>query len=442
MDLDFAPLSQETGDLGHQSDFVGRVKQSWKVLLVCALLGVAASCVRTYLAKPVYEAKATVFFPTRQPSILGQTGATESAGTAASVFGVGATPIRVYRGFLESETALDHVSSAAGEKREDIKKMRTLEEEASTSTINIGAKSRDPQKALQVVRLFVRELAEINQRMGLNGTSDDVKVIEGQLASAKKRLTDAEAKSTKLQEQAVSAPSISSSQSGVLALPGNWSQQLAVLKAQRTTEDRKIQAAIARVNVLASKGIQLPSELPPIKKFRPILSKLQLDLRTKEISLGPDAPEIRSLRAEIQINQTALQKELTDYVRGVDVGLLDPTVAEGDLPGLLASRLGTESQIRSYEKLAAQAPSESTSISRALREVTVQGTIVQQLTVQLEMAKIQAARDPNRWSLLDEPRLSDEPINKSMLRAGLFGLIGGLFVGAVIALCRRSNRAH
>jgi uncharacterized protein involved in exopolysaccharide biosynthesis len=60
--------------------------------------------------------------------------------------------------------------------------------------------------------------------------------------------------------------------------------------------------------------------------------------------------------------------------------------------------------------------------------------ILHTLEGQLQLAVLQQSRDPNRWEVLDQPTLSDDPINKSWLRNGFISFFGGLFLSVCLAM--------
>jgi len=70
--------------------------------------------------------------------------------------------------------------------------------------------------------------------------------------------------------------------------------------------------------------------------------------------------------------------------------------------------------------------------------------IVAQLSEQTTIARIQADRDPNRWTLLDPPRIDERPVNKKFSRNGALGAIVGLIAGfmAIFPIQRLAGLRH
>jgi len=121
----------------------------------------------------------------------------------------------------------------------------------------------------------------------------------------------------------------------------------------------------------------------------------------------------------------------------VNANLIDPSVADGEMPALLTSRTVIDSQISVLRRLATAAPAESMQMNRLYAQVNLQSGIVQQLTNQYLTASLQSQRDPNRWVILDEPWVSPKPVNKSYGRGALIGIFCGLFLGIGWAVSRK-----
>ena len=94
---------------------------------------------------------------------------------------------------------------------------------------------------------------------------------------------------------------------------------------------------------------------------------------------------------------------------------------------------------RRFAREADAAPRESLEYQRLSREVGTLSSLVSQLRVDYEQAKLESADDPNRWEILDPPTADDEPINKKYSRNVALAALGGFFLGVPFAL-RRAKR--
>jgi uncharacterized protein involved in exopolysaccharide biosynthesis len=176
----------------------------------------------------------------------------------------------------------------------------------------------------------------------------------------------------------------------------------------------------------------IPSQIPPVVKWRDRLVEMEYDLQTRLLTLSDEAPEIAKLKAQIDITRKQMQSEIERYMRSVDInGALDGSALS--IPSLIAQKVGLEAQIHATSRLANLAPSESIQLTRLVRDLASRSAILQQLQGQYEIAKVQEGRNPNKWEVLDEPWVDDRPVNKGLLRATAASMFLGLFLGCFVA---------
>ena len=407
-----------------------------KPLVACVvLLAVGLGVAYTLFAPAVWEAKATIIFPVRQPSALGLSG--DDTGSIASALG-GPTPVRVYTGILESAHTLDFVAKATGLRSKEVETMSTVLDQAMQNTITVSARSKDPSLAMNVVSLRLQALRDINSSLNMPLAQNDVEVLQSKIAQEQASVSDCESKLLDFQQHAVTAPTLTPSgngkQSSLIATPTNWVATLRELEIQYAKVDSQIRQAQDWSDKVAADGGELPTPFPGTEKWRGTLADLEYDLRTAQLSFSPTAPEIKMIEEKIRIAKAQLQGELEKYAKATHEGLIDPQFSDAQkLPGLMADRVALEAQITAVARLAALAPEEAGELTRLMRELGTHTVILQQLQEQAQVASIQQARDPNRWEVLDAPHLGDEPVNKSILRNTALSLALGLFAAVSLA---------
>jgi uncharacterized protein involved in exopolysaccharide biosynthesis len=419
--------------------FASLWSRRWTVAIVL-LVSLACGIAYTVFAPAVWEAKATVIFPVRQPSVLGFAGGDASA--LSTALG-GPTPVRVYAGILESARTIDFVSTGTGLSRLDVKKMSKVLDQAMENTITVSASSRNPDLAKQVVALHLQAMDQINQELNLPQAANDVEVISQRIVEEQKEIDHNETALLEFQSRAVTAPSVTQSGTGkestIVAGPSRWVstlRELELLYARIDSEIGEIQSWSARV---AEDGKTLPTPFGGAEKWRSALVDLEYELRIKELSYAPTAPEVRKLKEQIAITRGELESELEKQVKATQQGLIDPSSVGGNkLPGLMAERVALEAQIAAVKKLADLAPAESIELSRLLRNIATHTTILNQLEAQLQLATIQKTRDPNKWEVLDAPYIEDKALNKSFLRNGALSLFAGFLFS--LLLCMRPTK--
>jgi polysaccharide biosynthesis transport protein len=409
-----------------------------------AVLTVAGGITYTLLAPPIWEAKATLVFPVKTPSILGA-GNFEQSGLAGALGG-GPTPLKVYGGMIESERALDMVAKGVGVDRRDVRDMRDLQDQATQSSLTITARHTNAELAKKVVALHIDALTEINKSISDPLTSDDAEVLKVRVSKQQKLVNESEMKLLAFQKGAITAPGVvavgSGKDSSVVPTSGRWSDMLRQFEIEYARVDSAVRDAEARTARIARDGKNLPSALPPVKRWRDRLTELQYDLKMKELTLTAEAPEVVKAKKAIDITQQQLESELKKYATATSAGMVDPITDNDEvkLPSLLTQRVSLEAQIRAVRKLANVAPNEAIELSRLTRELTTRGAILQQLQGQYELAALQAGRDPNRWEVLDEPRVDEKPVNKSLSKTGILSLLAGCALGCLVALLAPRRR--
>ncbi len=402
--------------------------------VVAAVLSVAlaAGIAYTLFAPAVWEAKATVIFPVRQPSALGLASGDASALTSALG---GPTPVRVYAGILESARTIDFVAKDTGLSRLDVRQMSKVLDQAMENTITVSASSRNPDLAKKVVALHLQAMDLINQDLNLPQAQNDVEVINEQIVDEKKTIDENEAALLKFQSTAVTAPNVTPTGTGkdstLVASPSRWVSAQRELELQYARVESEIGQIQAWSTKIAEDGKTLPTPFSGAEKWRTALIDLEYELRIKELSYAQTSPEVKKLREQITITRTQMEAELANQVRATQEGLVDQSSIGGQrLPGLIAEKVALDAQIQAVRRLADLAPAESVELSRLLRDIATHTTILNQLQGQLQLATIQKTRDPNKWEILDEPYVEDKPLNKSFFR----NCAMSLFLGSVVAM--------
>ena len=427
------------------------ILRKWPILLLGAFVGTVIA-VGVTLSRPAeYAAHMSVFFPSR-PSVLGSNTLVDSGSSSSALAlvggGGGATPLRVFQAFLESETAVRDICRANGIARRDFTDDRGLYADPRTSLLMVTYTSTKPDFARKVLQTHVQELQRINSKVSYSTVKDDLRVLKGRMETARKRIDELQTDLVSTQRGSISAPTVASGPGGITSTPGAWAQLLIQLQLDQDRIDRTLTSSKALVQAL-SQSPNLPSDLPPVKRLRPRILDLTYEIETKRRTLGPEAPEVTRLEDQLQVAQNELQKEIKAYLQGVNQNLIEPTTnvgpsviptdGSGDtagLPMLLTRRVANEAQIAALRRLADAAPAESMKLNKLYQQINLQSTIVQTLTNQYLAASLQAQRDPNRWVILDDPYVDEKPTNKSFGRMGLMGALLGALVALLLVFRR------
>lgn len=407
---------------------LGKLRANLALLFVVPVLLVVAVLLYTYLAQPVYKAEATLYFPRAQSSVLGSVGvASDSAGGISSLGG-GPTPIKIFRRFLESETCLEFVAGKSGMSRKTIVDSRRFDEDPGASMLTLSVTLPDGQTAKTLLDEHLKALATLNERISGSYLADDTAAIDRELTTQKAKLDQAEKDLVEFQKGADSAPSSGSSQ---------WQARLLQARVELASTRSSLQAASSVYRKSLGLNGLSPSDIPPVQKLRPRLIDAEYQLNILLSSLGPDAPEVRHLQSEIETLKSELQAEVAAYVSSINNGLIDPTSASSadnsKANGMLERQVALESEIDALQRLAKVAPSEQGMLAHLALQVSIESDLVKQATLQLEATKLQALRDPNKWSLLDPTWVDPKPVNKKYMQVSAAAFLAGLLLSSVWA---------
>ena len=419
-----------------------RLLKRWKGVTFVALVFAVLAIVYTASRPARYDGHVSIFFPTKQ-SVLGAGGLLEAAGASSSaaalLTGGAPTPLRVYEGFLASETAVRDLARLSGLKREQFVASRQFDDDARASVLTVTYGGRDRGVILRVLKGHVDELSKINRKVSYDTSLDDLKVLNARLQNAKRNLKASEDDLVVFQKGLVSAPNVSASANGILtASPATWSSELIRVRFDLARVESQLATSRARVRMLASLPRDAAQELPPVQRRLPDLKKYEDDLAIARLTMGPQSATILRLNARVEVLRREMEEEVRNYLNGIDEGIIDPTAdpreEKDGLPRLIVQKASLALQADALAKIAKVAPAEAIDLNRRFRDIALQSTVVQQLSNQLLQSKIQSQRDPNKWVVLDDPWVEEKPTNKSFTRMGLAGLLVGAVFGAFFAM--------
>jgi len=406
---------------------VRKARANWGLLVGLPVLCCAGALIYTFLAPPVYRAVTTLYFPRSSSSVLGSVGiASADSGSGLSGLGTGPTPIKIFHRFLESESCLSFVAQKSGEKSKKISDSRKFDEDAGASVLTISMDSPQAQVAKNLLDLHLQALAQINERISSSYLGDDKSAIQHELTTQQENLNRAERDLVDFQRKANSAPSNA---------PSEWQARLLQARVDLASTRSSIKAASAVYQrALHSQGLS-PSDIPPVEKLRPRLVDAEYQLNVLTKSLGPEAPEVRHLQTEIANLKDELQSEVSAYVTSISRGLVDPTGSsasgQSKVNGMLEHEVSLEAEVEALSQLAKVAPAEHGMLAHLALQVSISSDLVKQATLQLEAAKLQSLRDPNKWSLLDPPWIEPRPVNKRYLQVSSVAILAGLLIACI-----------
>ncbi len=413
-----------------------------KLVGIVVVVAIVIGAVYTFFVPPVWDARATIYFPLKSPSLLGLSSLGDAGSSLASLTG-GPTQIKVFAGLLESEATMDRIQKETGLDRLKLRDMCDIVDKKAENTLTVSVKDKDQNLALKIVKIHLDSLTDLNTKLNGPQAQDDEQVLKREVDLQQSNLDLAEKNLLAFQRKAVTSPMVSAGGEkgdSIVTAPASWLQQLRQLEVSLQAVDSGLEAARSRTEKNSKIPWNVPSDLPPVKKWQSQLTDLEYGLKVKELTYAPTAPEVVSLKKLIVITRKQLTDDVQKYVHAINIQSLDPSAPESTVPKLLADRVDLTSQIAAVKQLAKLAPGEAVELGHLMREVGMKSKILQTVVAEYEMAKMQGERNPDHWEVLDQPRIMEKATNKSYSKNLLiFAFVGfGLAVGA--AFVRRYRR--
>lgn len=421
------PDPNETLSAGFLFKFLAR---KWLVLACLAVIGFAGGYFWTRLSPPSYEAKATLLLALPDRAAAGIN--LISAG--------GPTPLSIIASVLRSRTAEDRIIEDTKIGRRELQEFLVIDEEPKANSLHIRMTYRPNSKALAVVASAVETLRELDKEIGFSVASrtatsleQGIAVKEGELKAAEKQL--AEFQSNMRTPISFAGNGSGGADAAFSAMATSYNKQLKDLEFQLKSLETELGEARTRAKQSALAASSVATGVPQVQSWRDMLTRKQYDLNIASQRLGPSSPEVVRLKRELDVTQRQLQVEIAKYVESVNTGVA-PEIAR-----LEAQEMLLKWQVEYLRPLAKAAPTEAMQLKRLTAEVATLQTVVAQLRAKYETAKLEAAVDQVKWSVLDKPALDDTPSNFRPVRTG--GMLAATLtlLGLVVLLAGERRRA-
>ena len=430
-----------------------KVRSSAKQILLLALVLACIGLLYTFVVPPRWEASAVLFIPDTSGTPISSQYMSALAGGgsvgggvagAAAALGIGqkADTLSILQGMLESRTSLNRIARQIGMDRQKVEDILQDKLDKDSGQIKISFQSKEKAKAIGAVAAAVETLDDMC-KMAYSGRAQRMATeLSSQLAQARKNLEKTEDEILAFQTKMQTSPAPSNTGDTMLLSPYAPKLQEAEAALLRTQKELSVARQIA--HSIGTKALDIPiggaGEGDPrnqIDQYRIRYIQLEYDLHVAEISLGPEAPKVVSLRREKAIARKQLESEIAKYVQSVDVG------ANYGVAMLQAKELIGKWDVRYISALMHTAPKELAKLQQLLREQSIRTAILVNLRSEYTKAQIDAAiskEDPLKFVTLDAPGLTDdEPVNKRWGRNSAIGMVLGLLLGCMLAIRRPSS---
>lgn len=395
------------------------------VIIGATCVGLAAAVAFTVFSPARWQAKATLVMPMPETTPINS--------PLAAFVGQGASgTIDVLAGLAKSHRSLSEVAAKTNSDPFELDRIIRAEVDAAAGQLVLTAEDTDKAKATSYLKESIVSLDKLAKEVGLSVASRTRSEVGASLANRRAELKAAEERLSTYLSSALTAPDP--------ANPGTSAEyRKAYAEAAINLErvERQLDANRTMAGQMANNA-ELPTGIPELQTLREQLIAKETELANARIHFAETSREVGTLVKQVNVLKETVRKEVTKRMQAVNEGV-DARAAE-----LEATKLVLSWQVGALKRLADAAPKEAAEAARLNREVQTLGSVVNELRMQYEKARIDADVDKVRWSVLEEPYIVEPAVNKRFARAGAFG--GGLgfliaCLGVFVANGRRERKA-
>lgn len=392
-----------------------KARGGWVWVVALAALGGAVGFGYTAVVKPVYEARAALLLPLSERNM-----------GAAMGLGIGGSdPTMVVSGILDSERVRRPVMEEFRLKGEELADRLKVETLVANNQIRLRYRSEDRGEPEKALTLLIEGLRTVDTEVGLSLVDRRADVTSDALEKAKTRLLAAENDLKAFQEKSRTSPDPESRYAS-----SRLSARLTELESEFVSVDRQYQTLKKESESALAMADDLPRGIESIDTLQAELREAQVRLAATEATFQPNTPQVRAARDQVRAVESALAKEVRAHYRST-ASSINPKLID-----LQTQRSALRGQIEQAQALARLAPQEAVQLQRLLRDVLLAEESVKKLQLNSEQLELESAATEVRWTLLDAPRMMEEPVNKRFGLNTALGVILGLLFGTLLALRR------
>lgn len=405
---------------------VRRLKPHRKALIIAAAAGAAAGLAYSFIIPPIWRAQTTILLNIDPQSM------DKDMIAAAAMSPQAPEPLAIMEGVITSRPSIDAVMKATGEERKTVEEGLTIERTPRISQLSISWDDTDKQKALNAVSTALNKLTELSKNLGFSIAGKESIELRKALDSKSSELKKAEDALVAYQAK-MDAPVDPTN----IAAASDYLKAKMDLQAQVGAAEEALRVARLQAHQAANE-MEVPSTMDTKNDYRQTLDKLQYQLEIQKTQYGDTAPQVETIRRQLDVTEQALKRSVREYLQSVDQNL-DANVAT-----MQANLAVLKWRLAAAERVANKAPVETVEVARLMREVRTLGGVVDTLRGKYEEAKVKAEVEDVKWTLLEAPFIQDEPTNKHRIRymiawAFFFVFLTGIY--KAVRNGRGSNKA-
>ncbi len=391
----------------------GDVRRYGKLVIGLTVLAGLFQLVMTFVSKPIYRASATIFIPLDK----------QGEGMMGLSLGLTAiTPVDILMGILRSERVQAPVREATKLRQKDLDELLIINPELPRSQVRLAVTDPNEKLSMQILNETLNAFKAANREVGFSTAEIQAKYLKESIDKRKSELEAAQDALLNYVKQ-MKAPGDPTSPDAA----GLQFRKLQDLQFQLGTVENQLSEAKQKAEAQARASIDLPTGSATSLFWRNKVKEIELEKRVAEQTYGPEAPQMKQIESRLREARALAREEASKEATAISENLTTQ-IAE-----LESRRKVLVWQVAEARLVAESVPAETAELQRLYRDLRVREETYLELMKRFETSNVEAEVERVRWTILDEPYLSDEPVNKRPVRNTGIGMATGLVVSLFLA---------
>lgn len=413
--------SAPTEDVIDVSDTFQVVFRAWKSIGALALgLALLVGLV-TFLIPPIFEARFAVLFPRSQSS---------SAGSLVQMAANNSSDVQYLGGVIKSHDVRARVAELAKIRLKDVDNALDVNEMPERRQLEVAFRSGSDKIALEAVTSMLGRLKQLDQRLLFNLSDRISSDLAKDVQEKKKILDHAQDELAEFQKAAMTAPSSQEDFTG-----SEYIVRAQAARAAYAISQRKVQTKLDQARKTGQAiDLNLPTGDNQIAEWRKELLTARMALDTAKARYQPGTLQIKTAQQSMDAAEKAIRDELQARVVSVEKGIDLSTAA------LFAENLLAKWQMEEADARAKVAPEEAQKFRRLLLAIRTASSDYEATVGAFRNEDVRNTIEKLQWSVLDDPYVLEEPVNKKYALNMIAGFVVGGLVGSIVAVRRKGNK--
>jgi len=304
------------------------------------------------------------------------------------------------------------------------------------------------QLAVKIANAYIENLSAIATQMSTAYSRKNRAFLEEELAKHEATLSHEEHQmvDSELGKGSGSLPLISTTGSADTQLSTAYNDLLqrkeqTLINVQAM--DKTIESMVRTTGMAIKTGSDLPADIPVAMESRSRLRQLEMQVAYAKATEGPDNPDYNTLNDALQSARSEVNSEIQREAMAMKEGI-SPSLAMmyANRAGLQAEYDGLADASKRMDAVLRSLPESEMEEGQVQTDVRIETAMVQNLTEEVERAKLAEERDTPTFVVVDSPEIPETPYAPQRTIITAISLIAGFLVGcawAVIASLPRGS---